>query len=168
MFENVLGLYDHNLESYTKVKKAYEDGEKVENSYNAPDSVNTLDYTRLDKYKSVADWYKGLIEFRKHHESLRMLRKTQVDANYKWLEGREVYSPGVVAFELGKVQGEVSDGIVVIYNQNTTSKKVNLPAGDWQVCVDENNAGVTPLRTVSGSVEVAQISCYVLVKGQTK
>ena len=114
------------------------------------------------------DYYKGLIKFRKHHESLRMLRKSQVDANYRWLEGREVYSKGVVAFELGKVDGEVSDGIVVIYNQNTTSQKVNLPAGEWQVCVDENNAGVTPLRTVSGSVEVAPVSCYVLVKGQTK
>jgi len=148
--------------------KVDEDGELVENSYNAPDTVNTVDYSRLEKYQSVADYYKGLIEFRKNHESLRMLRRSQVDATYKWLEGREVYKPGVVAFELGKVNGEVADGIVVIYNQNSTAQEVNLPEGDWQVCVDENNAGVTPLRTVSGSVKVAPVSCYVLVKGQTK
>ena len=148
--------------------KENDKGEKVENSYNAPDSVNTLDYSRLDKYKNVADYYKGLILFRKNHEALRMLRKSQVDNNYRWLEGREVYAPGVVAFELNKVQGEVADGIVVIYNQNKTSQTVRLPEGNWQVCVDENNAGVTPLRTVSQNVQVAPMSCYILVKGQTK
>ena len=74
----------------------------------------------------------------------------------------------MVAFELDKVKGEVAENIVVIYNSNKNKETIKLPEGEWKICVNEDKAGVEPIATVSGSVDVAPISCYVLVKGETK
>lgn len=74
MFENVLGLYDHNLESYTKVKKAYEDGEKVVGIVHATGTGKTLNALQLaldnkDKnilfltpYNSIIEHIKEIID----------------------------------------------------------------------------------------------------------
>ena len=97
-----------------------------------------------------------------------MFRKSVVDDNFHWLENREIYKSGVIAYQLDKVKGEVAENIVVIYNSNKNAETVNLPAGEWKLCVNENQAGVEPITTVSGSVTVAPISCYVLVKGETR
>lgn len=148
--------------------KIDEEGERHENTYNKPDSINKLDYSRMEDYADVVNYYRGLIEFRKHHASLRMFRKSVVDENYHWLENREIYRPGVIAYQLDKVKGEVAENIIVIYNSNKNAETVNLPSGEWKICVNEHTAGTTPLGTVSGSVSVAPISCYVLVKGETK
>ena len=143
-------------------------GKKYENTYNAPDSVNMLDYSRLEEYGDVTEYYRGLIQFRKHHPSLRMFRKSLVDQKFHWLENREIYRNGVIAYQLDKVDGEVADNIVVIYNANKWQETVNLPEGEWKVCVNGSKAGIEPIDTVRGSISVSPISCYVLVKGETK
>lgn len=148
--------------------KEDEDGKKYENTYNKPDSVNKLDYSRLEEYGYVTDYYRGLIKFRKNHPSLRMFRKNTVDQKFHWLDNRPIYRSGVIAYQLDKVEGEVADNIIVIYNANKSQQTVYLPSGDWKVCVNGSKAGVDVLDTVRGSVTVSPISCYVLVKGETK
>ena len=154
-------------EEFLRTKES-EDGQKYENTYNKPDSVNKVDYSRLEEYSYVTDYYRGLIKFRKNHPSLRMFRKSTVDQKFHWLDNCPVYRSGVIAYQLDKVEGEVADNIIVIYNANKSQETVYLPSGDWKVCVNGSKAGVDVLDTVRGSVTVSPISCYVLVKGETK
>lgn len=154
-------------EEFLRTKES-EDGQKYENTYNKPDSVNKVDYSRLEEYSYVTDYYRGLIKFRKNHPSLRMFRKSTVDQKFHWLDNSPIYRSGVIAYQLDKVEGEVADNIIVIYNANKSQETVYLPSGDWKVCVNGSKAGVDVLDTVRGSVKVSPISCYVLVKGETK
>lgn len=154
------------------------DGNGVEhNSYNLPDSVNSIKWNDLDKeaYRNVRDYYKGLIEFRKNHAALRLTSAADVKANvrYQWITNE------VVMFVIGgkdKIAGEVSDGIVVIFNATTSPKAVNLyqsgygvAEGTWNICINDQKAGIETLASVTdGQVEVAPISAMVLVKGEAK
>ena len=97
-----------------------------------------------------------------------MFRKSTVDQKFHWLDNRPIYRSGVIAYQLDKVEGEVADNIIVIYNANKSQQTVYLPSGDWKVCVNGSKAGVDVLDTVRGSVTLSPISCYVLVKGETK
>lgn len=156
--------------------KIDEEGNVIHNSYNSSDYVNKLRWYNLDeeKYADVSDYYKGLIEFRKNHKALRLTTTDEVSANVSYHK----VSANVLLFNIkGKdsVKGEVSDGIVVIYNADTTDKTVNLyhnygiAEGEWQVCIDDKNAGIETLRTITdGQVTVAPISAMVLVKGNVK
>ncbi len=146
----------------TKVK---EDGSFDENSYSSPDSVNSIKWDTLaeDEYKNVYNYYKGLIAFRKAHGALRLSTAEEVNAN---VVAADDLPENVTAFEIkGGVNGEISDGIFVIFNPNTTETTVSLPDGKWQVCVNAEKAGTEVLSTASGEVKVEPISAMVLVKG---
>lgn len=148
----------------TKVK---EDGTYDSNSYSSPDSVNSLKWNDLDKevYKNTYNYYKGLIAFRKNHAALRLNNANDVNSNITVVEGLD---PNVVAFNVkGKVNGEVADGIFVIFNANNAQKEVTLPDGEWKVCVNGEKAGTDVIETVTGKATVAPISAMVLVQGET-
>ena len=139
-------------------------GSFVENSYNSPDSVNSIKWDTLEDetYQNVYNYYKGLIAFRKAHAALRLTNADDVNANITSVDGLD---ENVLAFRInGGVNGETSDGIFVIFNPNSTETSVTLPDGAWDVCVNADHAGTDTLTTVSGSVSVEPISAMVLVK----
>lgn len=156
--------------------KVDQNGTVIHNSYNSPDYVNSIKWADLDSeaVREVRDYYKGLIEFRKNHAALRLTTAADVADNvrYVWLTNE------VIMFVIdGKnVADEVSDGIVVIFNATNSEQTVNLyadgrnvPQGDWKVCVDDKQAGIDVLSTVTdGNVTVAPISAMVLVQGETE
>ena len=153
-------------------EKLDESGKRVENSYNAPDFVNKILWGVLenqDVAQTIA-YYQGLIELRKTHAALRLTTKADVSANvhYHWITNE------LVMFNIkGKdsVKGEVSDGIVVIFNATKESKTVDIYAGgaargQWEIRVNGEKAGVKLLGTVvDGKVRVAPMSAMVLTKG---
>ena len=161
----------HAGEEFLRTKVA-EDGEIIHNSYNSPDYVNKLRWSNLEdeKYADVYDYYKGLIEFRKNHEALRLTTASDVSSYVS------SYTVGdsLLLFKIAgkdKVAGEVSDGIVVIFNANKVAKTVNLSTygitGDWKVCINAEDAGTKVLGTVNGTATVDAISALVLVQGDT-
>ena len=136
----------------------------LENSYNSPDSVNSIKWDTLEDetYQNVYNYYKGLIAFRKAHAALRLTNADDVNANITSVDGLD---ENVLAFRInGGVNGETSDGIFVIFNPNNAATSVTLPDGAWDVCVDADHAGTEALTTVSGSVSAEPISAMVLVK----
>lgn len=139
-------------------------GNFVENSYNAPDSVNSMKWNTLENetYRKVYEYYKGLIAFRKAHAALRLTNARDVNANITSIDGLD---ENVLAFHInGGINGEKSDGIFVIFNPNPARTTVALPEGTWNVCINADTAGTKALSTVSGSVSVEPISALVLVK----
>ena len=145
--------------------KTNDDGTFNSNSYNAPDSVNSLKWDDLSKTdnEKVFEYYKGLIALRKAHAAFRSMEKA-LDY-YTFTEGT---ADGVIAYELAPNNGEVSDGIFVVYNPLKEAQTITLPEGDWTICVQGDKAGCTSLGKASGSITVEGISTTILVKGKLK
>ena len=144
--------------------KPVEDGFH-ENSYNQPDSVNSIKWDDLNKaeYMDVHDYYKGLIAFRKAHPALRLTTAADVDANVTPVTG---LPSGVVAYNInGGVNGETAEGIFCAFNASTSSTTVKLPDGNWHICVNADDAGEMCLGEVSGEITLDGRSSMVLVKG---
>lgn len=145
--------------------KPKSDGGFDENSYASPDSVNSLKWDTLDdkQYQDVYNYYKGLIAFRKEHAALRLTNAEDVKEHVKPVDGLD---ENVVAFQIdGGVNGEVSNGMFVIFNANNADVKITLPEGAWDVCINGETAGTEILETVTeGKVTVPPISAMVFVK----
>lgn len=146
----------------TKVKSG---GGFDENSYASPDSVNSLKWDTLneEQYQNVYNYYKGLIAFRKEHAALRLTNAEDVKAHVKPIDGLD---ENVVAMQIdGGVNGEVSDGMFLIFNANNADTEITLPEGAWDVCINGETAGTEVLETITeGKVTVSPISAMVLVK----
>jgi hypothetical protein len=147
-------------------EKLEEDGGRSENSYNAPDFVNHIEWSNLDKtdYANNSKYYQGLIAFRKAHPALRMATAAEVGANVTYKKP----AANVVMFTINAaaIEGETVEKIVVIFNANKSAKTVSLPAGTWKVCVNGTQAGTETLSAAYGSVNVAGISAMVLTQGE--
>lgn len=141
-------------------------GNFVENSYNSSDAVNSLKWDTLneEKYQNVYNYYKGLIAFRKAHAALRLTNAKDVADNVTAIDGLD---ENVLAFQInGGVNGEVSDGLFIIFNPNASETSVKLPDGSWDVYVNASTAGTEALSTITGSATVEPISALVLVKSE--
>ena len=143
------------------------DGSLNENSYNAPDAVNSLKWLTLEEaeYASVFAYYQGLIAFRKAHGALRLDNPEDVRAHVKAINGLPY---NVVAFQIdGGVNGETADGLFLIFNPTKTPQEIALPEGTWTVCVNGERAGTETLETIAGgTATVAPISAMMLVREQ--
>lgn len=137
-------LYDRFKESrpdageeFLRFKPIYDEDGNItgydHNSYASGDGVNNIKWNTLDEAdkQQVFDYYKGLIAFRKAHAAFRMTTEEQVTENILAIDGLEA---NVTAFAInGGVNGEVSDGLFVIFNANEKAIEVELPEGKWNV-----------------------------------
>ena len=63
--------------------------------------------------------------------------------------------------------GDTAEKITVIFNANKNPVNVGLPAGTWDICVNETTAGTASVGTAKGSVSVAGISAMVLIQSDS-
>ena len=146
--------------------KVKPDGSFDENSYKSSDAINAIKWDDLQNsmYADASQYYAGLIAFRKAHPALRYATASQVASNVQAVD-----SSGLsLQFQIsGTAANDIAETIYVIFNGSTSSVTATLPAGNWDVCIDANNAGTETLYTAKeGKVVVAPLSAMVLVQGQ--
>lgn len=134
-----------------------------ENSYTSPDSVNSIKWANKANVADTYEYYKGLIAFRKAHSALRMTTATDIQNNLTFMSGLDA---NVVAYTIANnANGDTAEKIAVIFNANKDAVDVKLPAGSWEICVNDQKAGTASVGTAEGTVSVAGISAMVLVQG---
>lgn len=132
-------------EEFLRTKPGKEPGTFIEDSYNSPDSVNSLKWHAKKTEQAVCHYYEGLIAFRKAHPALRMATAAMIEKHLHFLSVKE---QNVVAYIIDKpVAEESAEQIAVIYNANRKVVSVPIPAGEWNVYVNKKQAGVKVLET---------------------
>lgn len=141
--------------------KTNPDGSFNSNSYNAPDSVNSIKWDELNdaNHQMVYEYYKGMIAFRKAHVTFRSM--TNVSADYAVTPD---LPDGVIAYSLKASDADSVKEFYVIHNASTEAVTVALPEGEWTVYVKGTKAGTEALGTASGIVDVEGITTTILAK----
>ena len=111
------------------------DKKGVHNSFNAPDSINHLDWNNLKKYPQVFDYYKGLIRLRKAHPAFRLGKAGLVSDNLRFLSA----PAHCVAYCISNrnVPGEEWNNTIVILNAGKEAAKVAVPEGKYTIVAKE-------------------------------
>ncbi len=124
------------------------DKKGVHNSFNSPDSVNRLDWTRIDKYPQVFSYYSNLISMRKNHPAFRLGDAECVRRHLEFLPVQDC----LVAFRLkGNPKGDSWKNIIVILNSAKQARSVDVPQGNYTVVCRDGVINEAGLGTVSGS-----------------
>ena len=128
-----------------------------ENSYRSPDKVNSLKWEDLEKeeYRNTADYYRGLIRFRKAHPSLRLNTRDEV---WEKVHPVSIGNDHVVAFRIDEDNRE----LFLVFNADTHDVILHLPEGKWDVHINARAAGTEVIQTAEDQITVAPISCMVL------
>ena len=134
----------------------------VANSYNSPDSINEIDWSRKTAYNDVYNFYKSLIFLRKNHPAFRMPTTKMIQDHLHFID---IADSLVVAYQINNnANGDKWKNILVLLNGNTTDKNIQLPLGKWTLAVDGNLINEHGLRQVTSSVILPATTAYVLYK----
>ncbi len=121
----------------------------VENSFESPDEVNRIDWSRKSEYQEVFTYFKDLIALRKNHPAFRMMTTASVQAHLKFLEIPEE-TTNLVAYTLtGNANGDAWRDILVVFNGNEDYQTVDIPQGEWTIVVDEDQVNEAGLGTIN-------------------
>ncbi|MCC6410273.1 MAG: type I pullulanase [Saprospiraceae bacterium] len=137
----------------------------VENSYNAPDSINWLDWSRKMEYNDVYTYTKGLITLRKNHPAFRMTSAAMIRDHLEFLPAYGSDDHAVSYLLKNNANGDSWKTILVIINGGPKGHYFKLPSGRWRIVLDENTIDENNLRYLSGEgTALPPISAMVLVK----
>ena len=145
----------HAGEEMARTKKGHE------NSYNLSDSINAIDWRRKAKHADLAAYYRGLIALRKAHPAFHLKSADDIRRQLSFLP---MSAEGMVGYRLEEA-GTDAKRLIVVFNATARRQDVPLPGSGWRVLVDDQRAGVKPLRLIKGNAcEIAPRSALVLAQ----
>ena len=136
------------------------DKKGVHNSYESPDSINRLDWSNLQKYPQVFEYYQRLIALRQHHAAFRLGNADLVRKHLEFLETPRQ----IVAFRLKNLEGKDAwNNIVVILNAAKSPQQVSIPEGAYTIVCQEGKLDEKGLASFNGNtISVAPQSALIL------
>ena len=134
------------------------DKKGVHNSFESPDSINHLDWNNLQRYPQVFQYYKGLIQLRKHHPAFRLGNADLIRKHLEFLPvkrptARRIDQPEhVIAFRLKNYAGRDDwRDIIVILNASREAQDLAIPEGNYTVVCRDGLIDEQGLGTIVGS-----------------
>ena len=136
------------------------DKKGVHNSYESPDSINRLDWSNLQKYPQVFEYYQRLIALRQHHAAFRLGNADLVRKHLEFLETPRQ----TVAFRLKNLEEKDAwNNIVVILNAAKSPQQVSIPEGAYTIVCQEGKLDEKGLASFNGNtISVAPQSALIL------
>lgn len=129
------------------------DKKEVENSYNAGDSVNAINWNLKNENAEVYAYVRKLVQIRKEHPAFRMANSLQIKQHIKFYPAAP---DGTVVYTInGEAVKDKWKRIFVAYNGNGQPKTVQLPSGTWKHAFD---AG----RKMAGNIELPVIGALII------
>ncbi len=124
------------------------DKKGVHNSFNSPDSINHLNWSNLQSYPEVFEYYSGLISMRKAHPAFRLGDADKVRKHLHFIP-----SPaGTVAFILkDNAGGDDWKNIVVVLNANKTQTEIPVPEGEYTLVVKDGKVDLRGFAIAKGN-----------------
>ena len=123
-------------------------GKMDRNPYNKDNETNWVNWLEKEKNKELADYYNGLIDLRRTHTEFRHANK------------KDFKFQGLADHALGYV---IRDRIAVYINgENSNAVETDLPEGEWQLIVNNEEVNLNGIRQVFGKISIPPTSGIVL------
>ncbi len=133
------------------------------NSYKSPDSINQIDWNRKEKYQNLVEYYQNLIRLRKKYPAFRLVSNELIQKHLQFLPEQP---QGIVAYLLTDYAGggDVKQ-ILVVLNGKEAKQKINLPKGDWEVLLKNEQFSLEGgEKFQGGETEISGISALILME----
>ena len=136
------------------------DKQGVHNSFESPDEINHIDWSRKAAHPEVFAYYKNLIRLRHNHPAFRLGNADLVRKHLEFIDAPEA----AVAFRLKGYAGRDDwRNIIVILNAGKQPATVAIPEGAYTVVCRDGQISESGLGELSGSqATVAPQSALIL------
>ncbi len=128
-----------------------------ENSYASARTENMIDWSNLNDYSDLIEYYRGLQKIREAFAGFR----DSTNATAKNISYLEDTPRKVIGYVVDNTESGKWNKMCVIFNGSKEAKNISVD-GEWIILANEETAGLRSLGTVSGSVNVAAHSAVIM------
>ena len=129
-----------------------------ENSYNASDAVNQLNWIRKSLYTDSFEYYKGMIALRKAYESFKMTDPTDINNHLSFLN---LSGYGLIGYELTKND----EHLLIYHNSGSQNHEITLPSGAWQLLANQQQVDLEGIATYQNTFPIHKAETLVFIPG---
>jgi pullulanase len=110
------------------------------NSYEAPDSVNQVDWSLKRVNLDLFNYVRDVIALRKAHPMFRLHTRPEVQSRVHFIDTPD-HATLMFTINGEGVPGETWKRVCVVLNSaDETDAEIALPSGEWSVALDEHGA----------------------------
>ena len=135
----------------------------IENSYQSPDSINTIPWENKKLYSDLYQYYCEIIKIRRQHKGFR-LGTAELVKNH--VELPETNNEGLIIYRIKDLQGiDTAASLVVLLNGTAEAIEAEIPQANYTVLAQDAQANANGMGTIeAGKVQVAPYSATILAE----
>ncbi|MEO7176026.1 MAG: type I pullulanase [Saprospiraceae bacterium] len=138
----------------------------IANSYNQPDSINQIDWSRKGKYNKVFKYYQSLIKLRNAHPAFRMPNTKMIQDKLQFIPTDD---PLLIMYQLkDNANGDSWKDILLLFNGDVKDKKIALPEGKWMLVADGIIIKESGIKPLANSVNLPATTGLILYRMEGK
>ena len=129
-----------------------------ENSFSSSRAENMIDWTNLDQYSDIVEYYRGLYKIRSNFSALADCTAMSAN-NISYLSD---VPDGVVGYTINNTESNKWNTMCIVFNGSEEDNNVKTD-GEWVILANDETAGLRNLGTANGSVKVKAHSAIIMV-----
>lgn len=135
----------------------------IENSYQSPDSINTIPWENKKLYSDLYQYYCEIIKIRRQHKGFR-LGTAELVKNH--VEFPETNNEGFIIYRIKDLQGiDTAASLIVLLNGTAEAIEAEVPQATYTVLAQDAQANANGMGTIeAGKVQVAPYSATILAE----
>ena len=144
-------------------EELYRTKQGIDNSYQSPDSINTIPWENLDKYADLHDYYQAMIAIRRAHKGFRLGSAEAVQEHVEFLDAD---NDQVIVYRIKELEGiDTAKSLIVVLNGSEKAAQVEIPEGEYTLLAFNGEANVEGLSDLHESQAlVAPYSATILAE----
>lgn len=135
----------------------------IENSYQSPDSINTIPWENKQLYSDLYQYYCEIIKIRRQHKGFRLGTAELVKNHVEFLETN---NEGLIIYRIKDLQGiDTAASLIVLLNGTAETIEAEIPQATYTVLAQDAQANANGMGTIeAGKVQVAPYSATILAE----
>ena len=144
-------------------EELYRTKQGIDNSYQSPDSINTIPWENKEKYADLFEYYQNMIAIRRAHKGFRLGSSELVKEHVEFVPTK---NESLVVYRIKNLEGiDTAKSLIVLLNGGNQAQQIEIPEGKYILLAFNGEADVNGLSELEESQAiVAPYSATILAE----
>ncbi|MDD5991173.1 MAG: type I pullulanase [Paludibacteraceae bacterium] len=144
-------------------EELYRTKKGIDNSYQSPDSINTIPWENKEKYADLFEYYQNMIAIRRAHKGFRLGCAEAVKDHVEFLDAD---NESLIIYRIKNLEGiDTAKSLIVLLNGGNQAQQIEIPKGKYILLAFNGEADVNGLSELEESQAiVAPYSATILAE----
>lgn len=135
-------------------EELYRTKKGIDNSYQSPDSINTIPWENKEKYADLVEYYRQMIAIRRAHKGFRLGTAELVKEHVEFLDTE---NESLIIYRINNLEGiDTAKSLTVLLNGSAKQAKAEVPEGTYTVLVHDTQVDISGLGQIQGTQVVVE------------